>query len=164
QRCLNRIPFDLRLVKPSPDEPNAPDYFALDIRVDERDFLEYVRDTERPFAIAEGHPDRAGKYESPPAEMALSDLGGEQQEKISLYDCECGCFGCWTMRVRISKSDQVIVRSDFEQPHRGRKSRASWWHHDRLGPFEFDREQYVEELAQVESDQRGRRRTAGPRS
>jgi len=67
---MNRIAFNLRLVKAS-DEPYVKDYFALDIRVDDRDLLEYVREAEQPFATAEGHPNLAGKYEALPAFMAL---------------------------------------------------------------------------------------------
>lgn len=155
---MNRITFDLRPVKASSDEPDARNYFALDIRVDDRDFLEYVRETERPFAAAEGHPDLAGKYEALPADMALSDLAAKKAEKVSLYDCECGCFGCWPLRVRISKAKNLIVWSDFEQPHRGTNSRASWWRYDKLGPFEFDPEQYMTALARVERQLRDRRR------
>jgi len=132
---MNRIAFDLRLVLASPDEADARDYFALDIRLDDRDPLELVRDVERPFAAAEGHPDLAGKYEALPAEMAVPDLASEDTKKVSIYDCECGCFGCWPLRVRISKSENMTVWSDFEQPHRGPNTRASWWRYDKLGPL-----------------------------
>jgi hypothetical protein len=155
---MNHIAFDLRLVKAPPDEPGVRDYFALDLRLDGRDFLEYVREIEGPFAVAEGHPDLVGKYEALPAEMALADLAGRGAEKISLYDCECGCFGCWPLRVRIAESDDTVVWSDFEQPHRGPKSRTSWWRYDKLGPFKFDREQYIAALAKAESELRSRRR------
>ncbi|MBO0697930.1 MAG: hypothetical protein J2P46_06030 [Zavarzinella sp.] len=157
---MNRIAFDLRLVKAS-DEPFVQDYFALDIRVDDRDLLEFVRETERPFASAEGHPDLAGKYEALPAFMALEDFAGKGAEKVSVYDCECGCFGCWPLRVRISASDKTVTWSEFEQPHRGRKSRASWWRYDKLGPFVFERGQYDSALTKAASELRDRQRTNG---
>jgi hypothetical protein len=157
---VNHIDLNLRLVKASPDEPDARDYFALDIRVDDRDLRETVCEIERPFAAAEGHPNLAGKYDALPAETALTNLAGKAAEKISLYDCECGCFGCWPLCVRISVSDKIVTWSDFEQPHRGPKSQASWWRYDKLGPFEFDREQYAAALAKIESELR-RRRTNG---
>jgi hypothetical protein len=156
---MNHIAFDLRLVKASPDEPDERDYFALDIRVDDRDLLDLIREVERPFAVAEGHPNLAGQYEAMPAQMALSDLAGDGAKKVTLYDCECRCFGCWPLRVRISKSENRIVWSDFEQPHRGPDGRPSWWRYDRLGPFEFGREQYMATLARVASELRRRRRT-----
>ena len=155
---MNRIAFDLRLVKSS-DEPYVKDYFALDIRVDDRDLLEYVRETEKPFAAAEGHADLAGKYEALPAFMALEDFAAKGAEKVSVYDCECGCFGCWPLQVRISVCDKTITWSEFEQPHRGPKSRASWWRYDKLGPFEFERGQYETALTKAASELRDRQRT-----
>jgi len=91
--------------------------------------------------------------------MSVPDLAGEDTKKVSIYDCECGCFGCWPLQVRISKSENMIVWSDFEQPHRGPNSRASWWRYDKLGPFEFNREQYMAALGSVEGELRGLRRT-----
>jgi hypothetical protein len=151
---MNHIVFDLRLVKADADESDARDYLALGIRVDGRDLLEFVREIEAPFAAAEGHPDLAGHYEPLPAEMALSHLTGDRAEKVSLFDCECCCFGCWPLLVQISKADDTITWSDFEQPHRGPKSRASWWRYDKLGPFKFDREQYLAAIAKAANELR----------
>jgi len=156
---MNHIAFDLRLVKASPDEPDARDYFALDIRVDDRDLLEYVREAEKPFASVEGHPELAGGYQPLPAFMALEDFAAKCTEKVSVYDCECGCFGCWPLRVRISVSDKIVTWSEFEQPHRGPKSPASWWRYDKLGPFEFERDQYEAALTKADGELRGQQRT-----
>jgi hypothetical protein len=157
---MNRIAFDLRLVKAS-DEPYVKDYFALDVCVDDRDLLEYVREIEKPFAAAEGHPDLAGKYEAVPAFMAIEHFAVKGAEKVSVYECECDCFGCWPLRVRIRFSDKTVMWSEFEQPHRGPKSRASWWRYDKLGPFEFERGQYDSALTKATSDLRDRQRTNG---
>lgn len=146
---MNRIAFDLQLVKAA-DEPFVQDYFALGIRVDDRDLLEYVRATEMPFAAAEGHPDLAGKYAALPAFMALESLAA--QGVVSLYDCDCGCFGCWPLRVRIAVSENTVAWSEFEQPHRGPNSRAGWWRYDELGPFEFARGEYAAALARALTD------------
>jgi hypothetical protein len=157
---MNRIAFALRLVTASPDEPEVRDHFVLDIRVDDRDLLELIREVERPFAAADGHPELAGQYEALPAATALPHLAGDDAAKVSLYDCECRCFGCWPLWVRISKSANVITWSDFEQPHRRPNSRSSWWRYDKLGPFEFDREQYTAALAKVEGELRERNRSS----
>lgn len=152
ERHMNRVDFKLRLVKASPDEIDARDDFALEIRVDDRDFLEILREIERPFAAAEGHPDLAGAYKALPAGIVLADLAGEKAEKLSLYDCECGCIGCWPLLVRITVLEKTISWSNFEQPHRGPNSRASWWNYAAFGPFEFDREQYFGALMKAESE------------
>jgi hypothetical protein len=121
--------------------------------------LEYVRETEKPFAAAEGHPDLAGNYEALPAFMVLEELALMKAEKVSLYDCDCGCFGCWPLRVRISVSDETVTWSEFEQPHRGQESLASWWRYDKLGPLEFDRNDYEAALKKAEGELRDRQRT-----
>ncbi|TWT59788.1 hypothetical protein [Rubinisphaera italica] len=146
---MNHIAFCLRRVNAASESPEVQDYFALDIYVDDRNLLEHVRECEEPFASAEGHPDLAGKYEALPADSILPDLSGDQEEKMSFYDCECGCFGCWPLRARISKFQNVITWSEFEQSHRGPESKASWWRYDKLGPFEFNVDQYVAALAEA---------------
>jgi hypothetical protein len=147
-----RIEFDIRLMPAPLDEPDAREYYVLDIVVDGRNLLEFLRDAEMPFAVAEGHPDLAGKYEALPAHLLLPKLGGKQADKISLYDCECGCFGCWPLLVRILLADEIVTWSEFEQPHRGQRSRASWWRYEGLGPFTFSRKQYEEALAKASAE------------
>jgi hypothetical protein len=151
---MNHIAFDLRLLKASADGTDSQNCYALDIRVDDRNLLEYVRDTERPFATAEGHPNLAGQYEALPASMALEHLATKGNAKVSLYDCECGCYGCWPLLVRISAAGGIVTWSEFEQPHRGVNSGASWWRYDRLGPFQFDRSQYEAAWRKAESELR----------
>lgn len=112
---MNRIAFDLQLVKAA-DEPFVQDYFALGIHVDDRDLLEYVRATEMPFAAAEGHPDLAGKYAALPAFMALESLAAQGVEKVSLYDCDCGCFGCWPLRVSVAVSENTVAGRSSSSP------------------------------------------------
>jgi hypothetical protein len=122
-----------------------------------RNFLELVRDVEAPFAYAEGHPDLAGKYEGLPAQAVLPPsrhfLGEPSEallgygEKIALFECECGCPGCWPLLVRIILTKKTVCWLDFEQPHRRSESPGSWWRYDTLGPFTFDRDQYESGLA-----------------
>jgi hypothetical protein len=160
-KTMNHIAFELRLVNVASEAATARDTFALDVLLDERDFLELVREAEEPFAIAEGHPNLAGKYEALPADVAIPCLTSKQSEKVSLYDCECGCLGCWPLLVRISESDKIVTWSDLEQPHRGPQSRASWWSYDKLGPFEFDRSQYLAALEKANRALLRRRQSNG---
>jgi hypothetical protein len=154
---MNRVAFDIRLVNEPLGAPSAWNYFALDIFLDDQNLLELVREAERPFAAAEGHPKFAGCYAALPADLLLAELDGQRVEKVSLYDCQCGCYGCWPLRVRISKSEDLVIWSEFEQPHRRPFIRTSWWRYDKLGPFKFVREQYVAALAKAESELRGHR-------
>jgi hypothetical protein len=162
---MSRIEFRIRLVPAPPNEPTARGYRALDIALDGRSFLEFVRDAEAPFAAAEGHPDLAGRYEGLPAASVLppsQHFWGKPRdelhaygEKVALYDCECGCPGCWPLVVRITVAGQIVSWSDFEQPHRGPRSRASWWQYDGFGPFTFDRNEYEAALARAVAELQG---------
>ncbi len=125
------------------------------IAVNGRDLLEWVRDVELPFAVQEGHPNIAGGYVglSPAAIPNIwSHLHGEaaplysQGDEVTLYDCECGCPGCWPLQVRIKVGEDTVIWSDFQQPHRGEHSRVLHWRYDELGLFVFDRAQYEEAL------------------
>ena len=60
-----------------------------------------------------------------------------------LLDCDCGVAGCWPLEVRIDVTEHTVVWSEFSQPHRPA------WRYDGLGPFSFDRVQYVESLRAV---------------
>ncbi len=56
---------------------------------------------------------------------------------MSLLVCECGEWGCWPLRARVTRKGDHVVWSDFEQPRRRGK-----WSYDGFGPFVFDAVQY----------------------
>ena len=60
--------------------------------------------------------------------------------KIAVLGCVCGEPGCWPFQFRITLRDDVVIWSDFEQPHRT-------WHYDEIQPFVFDRAQYLSALS-----------------
>ncbi len=156
---MNLINFQIRPVLAHDEAPESEMRDVLEIFVDQRNLLDLVRAVEQPYAIAEGHPEIAGAYVALPAKLVLSDIGIAQMEaeKVSLYDCECGCPGCWPLLVKISASDDIITWSEFEQPHRGPNSRSSWWQYDDFGPFTFDRKQYEQALSVANSKLRENR-------
>src|SRR5262249_43619925 len=118
----------------------------------------------RRFAVAEDHPHLAGGYQGLPASAVLPPsrhfLGEPNEdwfkyaEKIALYECECGCPGCWPFLARITVNRDTVKWSEFEQPHRGPHSVAGWWRYDDLGPYIFDRAQYVATLASAADELR----------
>lgn len=122
------------------------------IFINGRNLIDLVRKIEQPFAARDGKPRLAGGYAGPPPEAVFPPsrrfLGrpdahyDEWDGGISVLGCECGVVGCWPLLVRISVTEDRIVWSNFEQPHRRR------WHHDELGPFVFDRTQYLTALGQ----------------
>jgi hypothetical protein len=124
--------------------------------VDDRDLAELVREVELPHARAEGAPGIAGAYAGlAPSQLSGglrrhffggdgSDLACGPRDKTVLLGCDCGEPGCWPLMARIEVDGDVVVWSDFEQPHR------HGWTYDGLGPLRFAREQYEAALADAE--------------
>jgi hypothetical protein len=125
------------------------------IRINGRDLVDMVREVEQPFADGEGHSERAAQYEGLPVEAIYfpsrlllgehSDYENficEHEDKVQLYRCGgCGEHGCWPLVVRIVVTEESVIWSDFEQPHRC-PSEDGAWRYDSLGPFVFDRTEY----------------------
>jgi hypothetical protein len=154
---MNSVEFHVQLSSRGPDDPLGGPWPIVHLVVDGQSFLDIIRNLEKPFAVAEGHPDLAGGYEGLPAASVLPPsrhfLGAPNEvwlkygEKVSLYECVCGCPGCWPFLARVVVNSDSVCWSEFEQPHRGPKSVAGWWRYDALGPFVFDRGQYESHLA-----------------
>ena len=129
------------------------------ILINGRDLAAMLREVERPFAEAEGHPEIAGQYEGLPVNVICSpsrhllaepsdyeNFICEHDDKIPIYRCgSCGNDGCWPLVVRIVVTGDSVTWSDFEQPHRC-LSEGHAWRYDSFGPFVFDRNQYEEAL------------------
>ena len=115
---------------------------TVEISVDGEDLLSLVRQVEEPYAAAEQAPSLAGRYQALLAEVLLEKpsyfLRGDA--KVALYRCICGCDICWPLLVRISSTRDLVVWSEFEQPHRPA------WRYQRLGPLVFTRRDYQRAL------------------
>ena len=134
------------------EDPSYGVVEAVAIFINGRDLTEPVREMESPFATQDGQPDLAGSYAGLyPEEVFLPSrrLLGEPETtydmdspngKLAVLGCICGEPGCWPLLVRIRAGDEVVTWDNFEQPHR------KHWRYDRLGPFVFDRSQYLDGL------------------
>ncbi len=121
------------------------------IRVDGRPLLDLIAEVERPIAAKDGQPSLAGKYGYLNAEDVIHPsrhlLGQaarpllEYGDKVSVLECECGCEGCWPLLVRITVTDDAVIWSDFQQPHR------DGWVYPANLQLVFDRRQYEQALA-----------------
>lgn len=130
-------------------DPVAGSVDAVAAFVNGRNLVDILREVELPFATREGKPDLAGSYVGlPPEEIFLPSLRllGEPATyydyfdgKIAVLGCVCGEVGCWPFLVRITIRDDVVLWSDFEQPHRA-------WRYDEMRPFVFDLAQYLSAL------------------
>lgn len=63
--------------------------------------------------------------------------------KVPLLGCECGEWGCWPLLARIRATDDTVVWSEFEQPHRRQRDYTDF------GPFAFPRAQYDEAITDL---------------
>ena len=141
-------------------EPASSGGFMVNIRVDGRSLAEIMRDVEARMAANEGHPSLAGGYNAigrpdNPGEYYVgihSQQWGESETKTLLLDCECGCPGCWPLLCRIEVLGDAVTWRDFEQPHRGPASKASFWDYSAFEGFTFSKEQYFAALSAVRHD------------
>lgn len=117
-----------------------------------KSLLSMVRDIELPFANAENNSELAGSYLGlDPIEVRnLKDhfLGRvtpdlEFGEKLPILRCVCGLIGCWPLITRITVTNDQVIWSDFEQPHR------SEWNYTGLRSLAFDRRQYEAEFDRI---------------
>ncbi|WP_143874216.1 hypothetical protein [Nostoc sp. 'Peltigera malacea cyanobiont' DB3992] len=61
-----------------------------------------------------------------------------QAGRAIVLGCTCGVIECWIIQVRITLNESSVEWADFGQFN------PDWQYN--LGPFKFDRKQYVSEL------------------
>lgn len=117
----------------------------LDPTINGQSLIEMVRQVELPFMPR--RPDLAGDYSGIPARLALLPsrhlLGGSPEKSIILV-CTCGEPGCGALFANIEVTEGEVVWSKFSGIRRPAPGRSGW--HDALGPFRFDKQQYLEAL------------------
>ena len=139
----------------------SADKQVVEVLIDGRSLGDVVRDAESKSASEEGHPDLAGKYDGLPWELVATDLllgeahgiwavleASQAPHRVPLLLCECGEPGCWPLVATIEVREDRVIWRDFRQPHRKQ------WDYSKLGPFSFDRSQYVGALREARSDSR----------
>jgi hypothetical protein len=127
----------------------------FNIIINDRDFIEMVREVELPFAEKErGNPEGAGHYLGFTS-LCLNDSFDSfiADGKMEILDCGgCGNEGCWPIIVKITTVGKTITWSNFYNPHRSANSTVCHWDHTKLGPFIFDKERYVSEFTRALND------------
>ena len=124
------------------------------IFISDRNFIDIVRDVELPFAEKEGHPEMAGGYIGFSSWYLKECFNSFIEDgKMDILNCGgCGNEGCWPLVAEITTKGKTLVWSNFFNPHREPDSKVGHWDHVNLGPFVFDKEQYVTEFARVLKD------------
>lgn len=105
------------------------------------------------FEASRGYESAGGYAGIIPAHFRFGDLrdyyfGRERRQwpesgRLWLLGCDCGEVGCWPLEVGVAFTDDIVVWSDFRQPHREKRS------YDSFGPFQFDRRSYDDQIANV---------------
>lgn len=142
--------------------PTKPDDRRGGVRmvINGRDLADAVRGVEATHAAREGHPNIAGAYSGLPAGPDICPPSGHflgkpssplysYGSKVAVFDCECGCPGCWPLVCQIEVTADTVVWRDFEQVHRRPGHPSGAWSYDGLGPFVFSRAQYEQALARL---------------
>lgn len=132
------------------------------ILINGRDLRDLVREVELPYRTAQGSPQYAGRYAGleagyvlPPSRHFLGEPARQYRfvarddAKTAVLQCICLEPGCWPLVAKIAVTEDEVVWSDFEQPHRGPDSRAGHWRYDALGPFAFSRPDYEAEILRL---------------
>lgn len=124
---------------------------SVTILVNGQDLVDLLKVYELPFAKKEGSENIAGAYDGLPPETLIKrlttpdELDVDEYGKVSILECECGCDGCWPMKIKIIELYDKILWTDFEQPHRNIDSHK-FWDYTNFGKFSFDKNKYYEQL------------------
>ena len=128
---------------------------CVSIFINSRNLKDFVREVELPYAIQQGLPKMAGKYQGLPAKVALlpsRHFLGEPyfsygfKSYLDVLVCPCGEPMCSPLTTTTILTETEIVWHNFNNPIRGRPSRQVVWKYDLLGPFRFDRKQFEDAL------------------
>ncbi|MBI2032454.1 MAG: hypothetical protein HYV38_00795 [Candidatus Levybacteria bacterium] len=126
---------------------------AVSIFINGKNLIELIKNHELPFATKEGHPEIAGGYSGMYTEDFLhwyfSDWPGDDQHVI-LECAGCGEVGCWPLLVSVTENKNSIIWSNFEQPHRGKDSKASFWDYSAFPTYTFSKKNYQSEIRRLE--------------
>jgi hypothetical protein len=140
--------------------PNPEWRPQVEIYINNRHLIDMTREIELPYAKREDHPEIAGGYMGLSPDIvffpSLHFLGGHTEDfphttKTEILACDgCGEIICWPLLVQIDVGEETVVWHNFEQPYRTvgsvTGSLLGPWQYDQLGPFVFDKEQYLSAL------------------
>lgn len=125
---------------------------SVTILVNGQDIIDLLKAYELPFAKKEGSGSIAGGYDGLSPVTLLKHLTNpaefDENGKVSILECECGCDGCWPMKIKIIELVDKIVWTDFEQPYRTIDSH-NFWDYATFGQFSFDIQNYQEQLEKL---------------
>jgi hypothetical protein len=131
--------------------------------IDDRPFLEIIEEYERSHVLG----NLGGKYEYQYVDELYRYLTDKKQrdfEGVGLLICG-GCLveGCWPIYCWMNENDDTVIWSEFYNPHlNGEMGGEPDVDYGELGPFEFDRNEFWNEVENLRQDaeEEGKRRWA----
>uniref|UniRef100_UPI00405623EC hypothetical protein n=1 Tax=Acetatifactor sp. TaxID=1872090 RepID=UPI00405623EC len=91
---------------------------VVQILLNGKDFIEMLREIEKPYAEAEGKPHLAGDYGYVSPKHLYRELT-KMSDGAELLCCGgCGDSGCWSVMVSVREDDEYVYWENFEQNHR----------------------------------------------
>lgn len=129
------------------EDPNSSRRRVLVPYVDGQDIRELIR----PAAASGGAGARAASFGGIPLVSSL-DLRRQYmghptadsfEGAITILGCSCGIVDCGPFKFDITVDEDLVTWYDVRQPPKGRS-------YDLLGPFRFDRREYVSGLSHVQ--------------
>lgn len=89
--------------------------------------------------------ERASHYAYLEVSELIAWLEDEYKDDEGPYvmGCICGYPGCWPLEVRIKETEDSIIWRHFTNEY------LDEHRYDALGPFEFDKEQYLEQIKKL---------------
>ncbi len=58
----------------------------------------------------------------------------------------CGLSGCWPFLIQTRETDDLVIWTNYRQPHRNKFSLGGFWDYSHYPPIVFDKKQYYAEL------------------
>ena len=93
----------------------------------------------------------AGSYTWLPLPCIYEDLLLKARRQPFFRDVlTCGACGlpgpCWPFRVQVRETDDLVIWTNYRQPHRNKYSLGGYWDYSQYPPLVFDKQQYYAEL------------------
>ena len=112
-----------------------------------RSLVDVLKEWETPF-----DDEIAGGYTWLPLVCLYEELIVKMQQRPFFREIlMCGACGLpgprWPFRVQVHETEDLVIWTNFRQPHRNKYSLGGFWDYSQYPPFVFDKQQYYSELA-----------------
>jgi len=136
--------LEFRIINPKGKEKWADDCDineVVEIYINGREIVEFLKEIEKPFVINEGEIDLAGAYGHLTPDELYEELNDTEESALLCCDA-CGLSGCWSVLTTVEIDENYVCWKAFRHNHRE-------WKYNLI--YKFDRKEYEDSLKQLES-------------